>query len=38
MRKVKMPKEPKMIKQICKVCGNKFQGIVKIDICPNCYI
>lgn len=27
-----------MIKQRCKVCGVKFKGTVRINICPNCYV
>ena len=30
--------EPKMIKQTCLICEKKFEGTVKIDICPNCYV
>jgi len=27
-----------MIKQVCLICGKNFEGKVKIDICPNCYV
>ena len=32
------PPTPKMIDQICFVCGRKFKGTVKIGICPTCYV
>jgi hypothetical protein len=30
--------KPQMIEQECAVCGKKFQGTVKIEICPSCYV
>jgi len=30
--------EPPMIKQECAVCGKKFEGTVKIEVCPTCYV
>ena len=26
------------IKQECLICKKKFEGTVKIDICPTCYV
>jgi len=37
MKKKKVVK-PKMIKQVCLICEKKFEGTVKIDICPKCYV
>ena len=30
--------EPLKIKQTCLICEKKFEGPVKIDICPKCYV
>ena len=35
---VKPLDEVKLIKQTCLICEKKFEGTVKIDICPNCFV